>query len=261
MTIGGGDRTERRPPALGLPGRTRACLFDLDGVLTDSARLHAEVWKQVFDHVLVELAHDQGHPFRPFDAEDDYRAFVDGRTRIDGARTFLASRGIRLPDGQVTDDPSRLTLHGVANCKQQRFLDLVRTQSIQPIPGSMHYVHAVRREGLHTAIVSASENARAIAAGANALHLFDVVVDGRVAATMHLAGKPAPDMYIAAAAMLGIGPEHAAVFEDAVAGVEAGRRGGFGFVVGVARSDNAGELRAHGAHRVVHDLRDLLTGP
>jgi beta-phosphoglucomutase family hydrolase len=248
------------PTALGLPGSIRACLFDLDGVLTRTATVHAAAWKEMFDAYLRERADRLGEPFVPFDAVADYDTYVDGRPRDDGTRTFLASRHIDLPDGSPDDPPGTETVHGLGAAKNAVLLRRLHQDGVEPYPGSVRYVTAVRNARLLTAVVSSSANCRDVLEAAGITGLFDTRIDGVTAAAGHLAGKPAPDTYLAAARALGVEPREAAVFEDALSGVEAGRAGSFGFVVGVDRVGQADALRRHGADRVVTDLADLLTG-
>ncbi|MEV0595584.1 HAD family hydrolase [Nonomuraea cavernae] len=243
---------------LGLPGGIRACLFDMDGVLTRTAKLHAAAWKEMFDAFLRERAERTGEPMVPFDPVGDYDTYVDGKTRADGTRAFLASRGITLPEGGPQDPPDAETVYNLAKRKNELVLEHVREDGVESFAGSVRYVRAARDAGLRRAVVSSSANCREMLAGAGIEDLFEERVDGRTVARDHLAGKPAPDMYLAAARALGMEPEHAAVFEDALSGVQAGRAGGFGFVVGVDRSGQAAALREHGADTVVSDLADLL---
>ncbi len=243
------------PATLGLPEQIRACLFDLDGVLTRTADVHRAVWTEVFDGLLAERA--GAATFRPF-SEADYLAYVDGRPRRDGVRTFLASRGIELPEGDPDDPPSFDTIAGVANRKNERVLERFRTDGVTVFDGSVRYVEAVRTAGLRTAVVTASANAAIVLEAAGIDRLFDARVDGIVAARERLAGKPEPDTFLAAAAATDVRPAEAAVFEDALAGVAAGHAGEFGYVVGVDRADQAAALREHGADTVVTDLSDLL---
>ncbi len=235
-------------PTLALPSGTRACLFDLDGVLTQTARLHAAAWKETFDGWLRERARATGASFVPFD-EDDYARYVDGKLRFDGARAFLASRGVVLPDREV---------EALAQHKDERLLALLGARRVATYDGSVRFVEAVRRAGLRTAVVSASKHCRDVLASAGIEALFDARVDGNVAAEQHLAGKPSPDTFLAAARAVGVARGRAAVFEDALAGVEAGRAGHFGYVVGVDRVGQADELARHGADIVVTDLATLL---
>ena len=243
---------------LGLPDHITACLFDLDGVLTSTAEIHDAAWTRMFDDFLRSRAARTGEPYVPFDPAADYNSYVDGRPRADGVRTFLASRGITLPDGRPSDAPRRETVHGLANRKNELLLTMLREGGVRPYPGSVTYLHAAVDAGLRRAVVSASANCREVLAAAGLTDLIEEVVDGVVAAELQLRGKPAPDSFLAAATALGVSPDRAAVFEDAVAGVEAGRAGGFGFVVGVDRVGHADELSARGASLVVKDLSELL---
>lgn len=243
---------------LGLPDAIRACLFDLDGVLTQTAKVHAAAWKAMFDAYLKRRAERTGEPFRPFDQVRDYDEYVDGRPRYDGVRAFLESRGIVLPEGEPDDPPDADTIHGLGNRKNQIVLRMIREQGVEPYEGSVRYVRAVREAGLRRAVVSSSTNARDVLHAAGIAEEFDTVIDGVVAEREHLQGKPAPDTFLAGARALDVKPAAAAVFEDALAGVQAGRAGGFGFVVGVDRAGQAGALHEHGADRVVNDLAELL---
>jgi Cof subfamily protein (haloacid dehalogenase superfamily)/beta-phosphoglucomutase family hydrolase len=240
------------PTTLGLPASTRACLFDLDGVLTQTAKLHASAWKEMFDEFLRERAAATGEPFVPFDGVHDYTVYVDGKLRVDGARAFLGSRGIRVSDAEI---------EALASRKDERLVALMRREHVATYDGSVRYVHAARDAGLRTAVVSASKHCGEALASAGIAGLFDVRIDGNVAAAEHLAGKPAPDSYLAAARAVGVTPAEAVIFEDALAGVEAGRAGHFGYVVGVDRVGQAAELRRHGADVVVTDLAALLESP
>ena len=237
---------------LGLPPQTRACLFDLDGVLTQTAKLHAAAWKRMFDEYLRRWSADHKKPFVPFDPVRDYTLYVDGKLRIDGARSFLASRGIQLAEDALAELAAR---------KDELLLQLLQHGRVETYDGSVRYLHAAREAGLRTAVVSSSKHCAQALASAGISDLFDARIDGVVAAADHLAGKPAPDTYLAAAQVLGIEPSRAVVFEDALSGVEAGRAGHFGYVVGVDRVGHAAELRRHGADVVVTDLAALLSGP
>ena len=245
-------------PVLGLPDQVRACLFDLDGVLTKTANVHAAAWKKMFDAYLQERAERTGEAFVPFDAGHDYDKYVDGLPRYDGVRAFLASRGIELPEGDPSDPPDAETVCGLGNLKNELVVSMIRDQGVEPYDGSVRYVPAARAAGLRCAVVSSSVNCRDVLVAAGIADLFDVVVDGIVAAREHLNGKPAPDTFLFAARSLDVRPTEAAVFEDALAGVAAGRAGGFGFVVGVDRVGQADALREHGADIVVRDLAELL---
>ncbi|WP_172382042.1 HAD family phosphatase [Streptomyces sp. MNP-20] len=239
---------------LGLPDTVRACLFDLDGVITKTAVVHAAAWKEAFDAFLRVR---EGDGFRPFDPVSEYDEYVDGRPRADGVRSFLASRGIDLPEGSPDDPPDRLTVHGVGNHKNALLLEKIRTGGVEAYEGTLRYVEAARASGLRTAVVSSSANCRDVLRSVGAEALFEVRIDGVVAAERKLPGKPRPDTFLAAAGDLGVEPAQAAVFEDALAGMDAGRSGHFGYVVGVDRVGQADALRAHGADRVVGDLAEL----
>ena len=245
--------------AYGLPDAVKACLFDLDGVLTQTATVHAAAWKQMFDDFLRAYAERAGTPFEPFDAYGDYDRYVDGKPRLDGTRDFLRSRHIDLREGTESDPPGTETIHGLSNRKNDLVLEKIRTDGVDVYEGSVDYVRKVRAAGFKTAVVSSSANTRAVLACTNIENLFDAVVDGVTAKQQHLAGKPAPDTFLAGARELGVKAAEAAVFEDALAGVAAGRAGEFGFVVGVDRVGQAAALREHGADVVVPDLGDLLT--
>jgi beta-phosphoglucomutase family hydrolase len=243
---------------LGLPDHVRTCLFDLDGVLTRTAKVHAAAWKEMFDDYLRRRAEREGVPFEPFDVVHDYDEYVDGRPREDGVRTFLASRGIRLPEGAPDDGPDRETVNGLGTRKNALVLRKIREEGVEAYEGSVAYVSAARDAGLRRAVVSSSANCRDVLAAAGIEDLFEERIDGIVAREQRLRGKPQPDTYLAAARALGAEPGAAAVFEDALAGVEAGRAGGFGLVVGIDRTGQAAELRRHGADIVVNDLVELL---
>ena len=246
---------------LGLPDRVRACLFDLDGVLTDTARIHAAAWKEMFDGYLGERARRLGEPFVPFDALVDYDRYVDGKPRADGTRAFLESRHIELPDGTTDDRPDAETVQGLGKRKNDIVLRMIRDDGVEAYEGSMRYVHAVRDAGLRCAVVSSSTNCHDVLIAAGIDDLFDARIDGLVAEREHLEGKPAPDTFLAGAKALMVAPDEAAVFEDALAGVAAGRAGHFAFVIGVDRVGQAGALRANGADVVVTDLAELLGTP
>jgi beta-phosphoglucomutase family hydrolase len=246
---------------LGLPDGIGACLFDLDGVLTQTAKVHAAAWKQMFDDYLRERAARTGERFVPFDAVADYDEHVDGRPRYDGVRAFLGSRGIELPEGDGSDSPEAETIRGLGNRKNEIVRRMIHEHGVEPYEGSVRYVEAVRDGGLARAVVSSSTNTREVLAAAGIDGLFEHVVDGVVAERQHLQGKPAADTYLAGARAVGVEPRRAAVFEDALAGVAAGRAGRFGCVVGVDRVGQADALRDHGADLVVRDLDELLKRP
>jgi beta-phosphoglucomutase family hydrolase len=246
---------------LGVPIGVTACLFDLDGVLTQTAKVHSAAWKQMFDDYLRGRARRTDEAFVPFDPIREYDQYVDGKPRYDGVRAFLASRGVKLPEGDPDDTPEAETIHGLGNRKNEIVLRLIRQQGVQPYEGSVRYVEAVHAAGLRRAVVSSSTNCREVLAAAGIEDLFEEVVDGVLAEREQLQGKPAPDTFLAGAKALGVQPACAAVFEDALAGVEAGRAGRFGFVVGVDRVGQADALRVHGADVVVDDLANLLETP
>ena len=243
---------------LGLPTHVTACLFDLDGVLTQTALVHNAAWAETFDAFLRQRAADTGEPFVPFDRQADYNHYVDGRPRADGVRTVLASRGITLPEGDPDDPPSADTVNGVGNRKNVILLRRIHDDGVKAYDGSVAYLRAAAKAGLRRAVVSASANCRDVLAAAGIQDLLEARVDGIVARQEGLRGKPHPDTFLAGAELLGVRPEEAAVFEDAVAGVEAGRAGGFGYVIGVDRVKHADELRARGADIVVEDLSELI---
>jgi beta-phosphoglucomutase family hydrolase len=243
---------------LGLPPEVAACLFDLDGVLTRTATVHAAAWKQMFDEFLRSRAERTGEPFVPFEVETDYERYVDGRPRLDGTRGFLESRGIHLPEGAPSDPVDARTLHGLSNKKNELVLRLLDEGKIEVFDGSVRYVEAVRAAGLKTAVVSSSANTAQVLRIVGIEDLFDARIDGVVAQERGLPGKPAPDTFLAGADAVGVAPSAAAVFEDAIAGVQAGRAGDFALVVGVDRSGERDELLRHGADVVVGDLSELL---
>lgn len=244
-------------PALFLPATITACLFDLDGVLTNTARVHAAAWTEMFDAFLKERAGETGEEFQPF-THDDYLDYVDGRLREDGVRAFLGSRGIDLPEGSADDEAGAETVHGLATRKNDLVLAVMARDGIEVYPGSVRYVEAVRDAGLRRAVVSASKNTASALETAGIAGLFEARIDGIVAAERNLPGKPAPDTYLAGAEALDIPAANCAVFEDAVSGVEAGRAGNFGYVVGVDRVGRADALREAGADIVVSDLSELM---
>src|SRR3954469_11517613 len=243
---------------LGLPDDIRACLFDLDGVLTQTAKVHAAAWKQMFDEYLRARAERTGEAFVAFDAGGDYNEYVDGKPRYEGVRSFLQSRGVDLPDGTPDDPPSAETVDGLGNRKNELVLELIERDGVDAYEGSIRYVKAARDAGLRRAVVSSSTNCRDVLEAAGMLDLFEEIVDGNVAREQGLKGKPAPDTFLAGARAVGGGAARAAVYEDGVPGVEAGRAGNFGFVVGVDRVGHADALRSHGADVVVEDLAELL---
>lgn len=237
-----------------------AVLFDLDGVLTATARLHAASWKRTFDDYLRSRASARGEPFRPFEMPGDYARFVDGRPRYDGVRTFLASRAITLDDGTPGDPPGRETVCGLGNRKNAAFGDLLAGAGVEVYAGSLAVVRHLRRHGVRRAVVSSSRSCEAILDAAGLAGLFELRVDGQVAVRQGLAGKPAPDTFAYAARRMGVAPARAVVVEDAIAGVEAGRAGGFGLVVAIDRIGETAALARAGADHVVSDLGDTLDG-
>jgi beta-phosphoglucomutase family hydrolase len=232
----------------------------MDGVLTPTALLHAAAWKQMFDEFLSSRAKAHGQPFEPFDAERDYRLYVDGKIRADGVRSFLESRGIEMPEGHPDDAPGDATIHALGNWKNELVRELIRLEGVAPFEGSLRYLEAVKEAGLKRAVVSASANTHDVLSSSSLAGMFDLVVDGTVAAAHGLKGKPAPDTFLYAVRSLGLEPVDAAVFEDAIAGVQAGREGGFGYVVGVDRVNQADALMRAGADVVVKDLAELVPG-
>ena len=245
---------------LGLPDGVTACLFDLDGVLTQTAKVHDRAWKQTFDEYLRARAEKTGEEFKEFDADEDYDEYVDGKPRYDGVRSFLQSRGIELPEGTPNDPPDAETICGIGNRKNDLVLELIKKDGVEPYEGSVRFAKAARDAGLRRAVVSSSANCKDVLIAAGIEDLFEARVDGLTADEEHLKGKPAPDTFLAAARALSVPPAHAAVFEDAVAGVQAGRDGEFGYVIGVDRvgHGHADALRQHGASVVVKDLAELL---
>lgn len=235
-----------------------AILFDLDGVLTDTAALHAVAWKQMFDEFLLRWSSAHGQPFEPFEIDPDYVTHVDGLPRFDGVATFLESRRIVLPEGSPADGPDADTIHGLGTRKNELVLELMDKRGVEPFPGTVTFLDAAIDRGLKVAVVSSSRNALASLESAGLADRFEVVIDGNVAAEVGLPGKPAPDTYKEAAKRLGVKQDRAVVVEDAIAGIEAGRLGNFGCVVGVDRDGDPERLRRAGAHVVVDDMSRLL---
>ena len=238
--------------------RFEAVLLDMDGVVTDTASIHAACWKLMFDEYLQKWARDHGQPFRPFDIATDYKLYVDGKPRYRGVHDFLNSRGIALPEGSPKDPPTTETICGLGNRKNQLVNERLAS-GVEAYPGSVSFLKYLRQLGIKTAIVTSSQNCQTVLSAANISDLFDARVDGDVIARQGLAGKPAPDSFLKAAEMLGVTPSAAVVIEDAISGVQAGANGGFGLVIGVARKGNAEELTANGAHMVINDLAELLS--
>jgi len=243
---------------LDLPAGITTCLFDLDGVLTQTARIHAQAWKQMFDDFLRDWSERAGEPFEPFDRPTDYDEYVDGKPRLDGVHSFLESRGIHIPMGSPSDAPEEDTVHALGTRKNNLVLDLIQDQGVDPYAGSVAFVERARDQGLRRAVVSSSTNCREVLVAAGIEHMFEVRIDGTVAEREGMAGKPAPDTFLAGARAFDAEPAEAAVFEDAQAGVQAGRAGDFGWVVGVDRTGQAEALRQRGADVVVEDLAELL---
>jgi beta-phosphoglucomutase family hydrolase len=235
-----------------------AVLYDLDGVLTATAGVHAAAWKRMFDEFLAAHAERTGTAFVPFEKEADYEPYVDGRPRYDGVATFLASRGIELPRGAPTDSPDQLTVCGLGNRKNELIQEILASDGVEVFEGSVKLVHHLKGLGLHQAVVSSSKNAEPVLRAGGILDLFEARVDGVVAAQQNLPGKPRPDTFLEAARLLGVPASRAVVVEDAIAGVEAGVAGAFGLVIGVDRVGRPEALRAAGAHVVVADLGELL---
>jgi beta-phosphoglucomutase family hydrolase len=249
---------QRGPTAVGLPERVSACLFDLDGVLTDTASVHAAAWKEMFDGYLKQRASTLGEPFVPFDIGTDYPAYVDGKRRQDGTRSFLASRGITLPEGTADDPPEADTVNGLGTRKNNLVHQRIAKDGVSVYPGSVRYLEAASAAGLRIAVVSSSANTQQVLEVTGLAKYVETRIDAQAAIAAGLAGKPAPDTFLAGASALGVEADQAAVFEDAIAGVQAGRSGRFAIVVGVDRVNQAQALRDHGADVVVTDLADLI---
>ena len=231
--------------------RFDAVLFDLDGVLTSTAAIHADAWKRMFDAYLLPRGQ------RPFDIDTDYKRYVDGRPRYEGVKTFLESRGIHLPLGESSEQPNDRTISGLGNKKDAMVKQAIAEGRVQPFPGSILWIDQLRRDGFRLAVVSSSRNAGPVLKAAKMDHLFDVRVDGATLAEENIKGKPAPDSFLTAAQRLGATPKRSVVVEDAISGVEAGRAGHFGLVIGVDREGHGDALRQHGADIVVTDLGEL----
>jgi beta-phosphoglucomutase family hydrolase len=260
MSEANGERSTRRSENERAFSRDRydAVLLDLDGVITDTASVHAACWKQMFDEYLQKRATQRGEVFRPFDIATDYRLYVDGKPRFDGARGFLTSRDIQLPEGSRDDPPQAETVGGLANRKDGLVNKIFEAVGVEPYEGSVKFLHQIRHQGFKIAVVTSSEHCDTALRVAKLDAFFDVRVDGNMVHAQHLAGKPAPDTFLMGAKLLGVDPIRAIVIEDAISGVEAGCAGNFGLVIGVARKGNAEELRHHGAHLVVNDLGELV---
>lgn len=248
----------RRPAELFTSKRFDAILFDLDGVLTSTAHIHATCWKKMFDEFLQGRSKRTGEPFRPFDIEDDYKQYVDGKPRYDGVRSFLKSRNIDLPEGSPDSPPDEKSVCGLGNWKDQLVKKEIHAGKVKTYPGSIDFVRWIRGLGIKTAVVSSSRNCLEVLRAVKIEDLFDTRVDGNVVSDLDLPGKPAPDTYLHAAKLLGVPPSRAVVVEDAIAGVQAGGAGDFGLVIGVNRDHGAEKLQQNGAGLVVSDLGELL---
>lgn len=235
-----------------------AVLFDLDGVITNTAKMHATCWKKMFDEYLKKRSAKTGEPLRPFNIVTDYTLHVDGKPRFDGVRDFLLSRGIQLPEGTHDDPPWKETVCGLGNHKNELIEAFLETEDVEVYEGTLAFLKYVRGEGIKTAVVTSSQNCKAVLNAVGIRDIFEVEVDGNTIVHQQLAGKPAPDSFLKAAEMLDVQPTRAVVVEDAIVGVQAGAKGGFGLVIGVARKGNAAELQKHGAHIVVDDLGEFL---
>jgi beta-phosphoglucomutase family hydrolase len=260
MSLVTGERSMRQPESGRAITREKydAVLLDLDGVITNTADLHAACWKQMFDEYLHKRATQMGEAFSPFDLATDYRLYVDGKPRFDGVRDFLTSRGIQLPEGNPDDPPQVETVGGLGNRKNDLVNKLIEERGVESYEGSVQFIYQLRRDGFKIAVVTSSQNCTVVLKAAKLDAFFHVQVDGNVIHAQHLAGKPAPDTFLMAAKLLGVEPTRAVVIEDAISGVQAGSAGKFGLVIGVARKGNAEELKHHGAHLVVNDLAELV---
>ncbi|WP_447986626.1 HAD family hydrolase [Nitrospira sp. Nam74] len=238
--------------------RFKAALFDLDGVVTKTAAVHARAWRHLFNDYLKADSIRTDQPFRPFDIEHDYRQYVDGKPRYEGVKSFLDSRGIALPWGTPTDGPEENTIYGLGNKKDGYFQTYLRETGVEVYPGTVRFLRMVRDHGMKTAVVSSSNHAQQVIETAGLTPLFDTRIDGHEAQRLHLRGKPAPDTFVEAARRLDVPPPQAIIIEDALAGVEAGRKGGFGLVIGLDRRNQAEALRQHGADIVAADLAEFL---
>jgi beta-phosphoglucomutase family hydrolase len=235
-----------------------AVLLDLDGVITDTANIHAACWKEMFDEYLQKRATQRGEAFRPFDLATDYRLYVDGKPRFDGVRDFLTARGIQLPEGSPDDPPQVETVGGLGNRKNDLVNEAIEDTGVEPYEGSVKLIHQLHHQGFKIAVVTSSQNCTAVLKAAKLDAFFHVRVDGNTILAQQLAGKPAPDTFLIAAKLLGVEPTRTVVIEDAISGVQAGFNGNFALVIGVARKGNAEELQHHGAHLVVNDLGELV---
>jgi len=238
--------------------RYDAVLLDLDGVITDTANLHAACWKQMFDQYLQQRAAQRDETFRPFDLATDYLLYVDGKPRFDGVRAFLTSRGIQLPEGSSDDPPQIESVCGLGNRKNELVNKVIEEVGVEPYEGSVKLIRQLRDQGFKTAVVTSSQNCTVVLKAAKLDGFFEVRVDGNTIHAQQLAGKPAPDTFLMAAKLLGVEPARTVIIEDAISGVQAGFNGNFGLVIGIARKGNAEELQRHGAHVVVNDLGELV---
>lgn len=252
------DGRARTPAEVFTAERFDAVLFDLDGVLTSTARIHAACWKKMFDEFLRTRSRRTGEPFRPFDLETDYKLYVDGKPRYDGVRSFLASREIRLPEGTQASSQDEESVCGLGNLKDSLVKEAIHAGRVETYPRAIDFVRWIRRRGLRTAVVSSSRNCAEVLRAVHIEELFDIRLDGVEVDRLRLPGKPAPDTYVRAAQLLGASPSRAAILEDAIAGVQAGRAGGFGLVIGVDRGGSAEALRQNGADIVVTELDQLI---
>jgi len=238
--------------------RYDAVLLDLDGVITDTANLHAACWKQMFDQYLQQRAAQRDETFRPFDLATDYLLYVDGKPRFDGVRAFLTSRGIQLPEGSSDDPPQIESVCGLGNRKNELVNKVIEEVGVEPYEGSVKLIRQLRDQGFKTAVVTSGQNCTVVSKAAKLDGFFEVRVDGNTIHAQQLAGKPAPDTFLMAAKLLGVEPARTVIIEDAISGVQAGFNGNFGLVIGIARKGNAEELQRHGAHVVVNDLGELV---
>ena len=235
-----------------------AVLFDLDGVITATAKLHAACWKKMFDEFLEKHASRKGEPFKPFEIATDYRLYVDGKPRFDGVRDFLTSRNINLPEGTRDDPPKTETVGGLGNRKNDLINEVIDSVGVEVYDGTITLARQIRDEGIKIAVVTSSQNCDVVLKAAKVDDLFVVRVDGNTILEQHLSGKPAPDSYLEGAKRLGVDPQRTVVVEDAISGVQAGRNGKFGLVIGVDRKGNGDELKKNGADVVVKDLGEFL---
>jgi beta-phosphoglucomutase family hydrolase len=236
-----------------------AVLFDLDGVLTPTAKIHAVCWKRLFDNFLRQYSRAAGCPFQPFDIQQDYKLYVDGKPRYEGIKSFLASRKIDLPYGDKASDPDEMTVLELGSRKDKYFEETLQAEGIAPYGDVVSVVQHLRAQGLKTAVVSSSRNCKMVLAAADISDLFDSIMDGELAEQLHLAGKPEPDTFLEAAKQVGAVAKRSVVVEDSIAGVQAGRKGEFGWVVGVAHDGDASALAKNGADIVIGNLSELLS--